>query len=112
MKYIIFVLFPCLVQAQKFSNSEIERFRRTARNVEVITDNYGIPHIYGRSDADAVFGLMYIQCKQNFERVERNYLEVMGRLAEVDGENALFSDLQMQMIYDTAEAKNDFEKSP
>ena len=112
MKYIFALLFPLAVQAQSFSKSEIERFMATAKRVEIIMDNYGIPHIYGKSDADAVFGLMYVQCKQNFERVERNYLEVMGRLAEVDGEPALFKDLQMQMIYDSSGAKKDYEESP
>src|SRR5688500_3151236 len=79
---------------------------------EIIMNNYGIHHIYDKVDDAAVFGLMYVQCKQNVNRVERNYLEVMGRLAEVDGESALFRDLQMQMIYDSSEAKKDYGKSP
>jgi acyl-homoserine-lactone acylase len=112
MKFILFLLFPFFVKAQSFTASEIQRFKATAERVEIITDNYGIPHIYGKSDADAVFGLMYVQSKQNFERVERNYLEVMGRLAEVEGESYLFTDLQMQMIYDSSEAKKDYERSP
>ena len=112
MKYFFLLFFPFLVQAQDFTTDEINRYRETAKRVEIILDNYGIPHIYGQTDADAVFGLLYVQSSQNFERVERNYLEVMGRLSEVDGESSLFTDLQMQMIYDTAEAKKDYQKSP
>jgi acyl-homoserine-lactone acylase len=113
MKFLLLLLLaPVISFAQNFSANEILRYQQTAARVEIITDNYGIPHIYGKSDADAVFGLMYVQCRQNFERVERNYLEVMGRLAEIEGESQLFSDLQMQLIYDTSAAKADYQKSP
>nr|MBA2744869.1 penicillin acylase family protein [Flavisolibacter sp.] len=113
MKFLfIFLLLPFSGSAQLFSSSEITRYQERAKKVNIIVDDHGIPHIYGKTDADAVFGLMYIQCRQNFERVERNYLEVMGRLAEVEGPSQLFSDLQMQLIYDTAEAKKDFVRSP
>jgi acyl-homoserine-lactone acylase len=109
---VIFLLLPFISLGQNFSSNEILRYQQTAARVEIITDNHGIPHIYGKSDADAVFGLMYVQSRQNFERVERNYLEVMGRLAEIEGESMLFSDLQMQLIYDTSAAKSDYQKSP
>lgn len=59
-----------------------------------------------------MFGLLYVQCEQNFSRVERNYLEIMGRLSEIDGESHLYDDLQMRMIYDSAAAKADYTKSP
>lgn len=109
MKFLlIFLLLPFLAQSQ----SDLQRWKIKADRVTIKEDIYGVPHIYGEKDADAVFGLMYLQCTQNFERVERNYLEVFGRLAEVDGPNAIWNDLQMQMIYDTTAAKKDFERAP
>jgi acyl-homoserine-lactone acylase len=113
MKRLLFLLFffPLATLAQ-FSKDEIARYGQQAKRVTIITDNWGIPHIYGKTDADAVFGLMYTQCSQNFARVERNYLEVFGRLAEVDGQAAVYGDLQMQLIYDTAAAKADYARSP
>ena len=107
-----FLFLPLFVFSQQFSPEEVSRYQAQAQRVSITTDNWGIPHIYGKTDADAVFGLMYTQCEQNFTRVERNYLEVFGRLAEVDGERQLYGDLQMQLIYDSAAAKNDFAKSP
>ncbi|MGZ3908528.1 MAG: penicillin acylase family protein [Flavisolibacter sp.] len=106
------LLLPFLSPAQTFSPQEIKRYSEEARRVSITTDTYGIPHIYGHTDADAVFGLMYTQCEQNFARVERNYLEVFGRLGEVEGEKQLYGDLQMQLIYDSSDAKKDFAKSP
>jgi acyl-homoserine-lactone acylase len=109
---LCFLFLPLFALGQQFSKEEIARYAIQAQRVTITTDNWGIPHIYGKTDADAVFGLMYTQCEQNFPRVERNYLEVFGRLAEVDGERQIYGDLQMQLIYDSLAAKNDYAKSP
>ena len=86
--------------AQPFSKDEISRWEKQAKNVTIIRDNWGIPHIYGKSDADAVFGLMYAQCEDDFKRVEMNYIEKLGRMAEVKGEGELYDDLLIRLIID------------
>lgn len=111
-KLLIFLFFPLFSVAQNVSPAEVSLWEAQAKAVTIIEDNWGIPHIYGKRDADAVFGLLYVQCSQNFARVERNYLEIMGRLSEIEGEGRLYDDLQMRLIYDTAAAKRDYEKSP
>lgn len=111
-KYFFFLFLPLASIAQNFTPQEITKWEAQAKQVTVVEDNWGIPHIYGKRDADAIFGLMYVQCSQNFSRVERNYLEIMGRLSEIEGEKKLYDDLQMRMIYDSAAAKKDYIKSP
>ncbi len=93
-------------------DSDIKRYKEQAARVNIVRDKWGVPHIYGKSDADAVFGLMYAQCEESFEWVEKNYIEKLGRLAEVEGESYLYSDLLMQLIYDTSAAKADYQASP
>jgi acyl-homoserine lactone acylase PvdQ len=92
--------------------SEIQRWENRAENTTIIRDNYGVPHIYGKSDADAVFGLLYAQCEDDFNRVEQNYIWAIGRLAEVEGEEALYSDLRARMFMSLEEAQSRYEKSP
>ena len=65
--------------------------------MEIIRDEFGVPHIYGQTDADAVFGLLYAQAEDDFPRIERNYIWAIGRLAEVEGESALYSDLRARL---------------
>src|SRR6516164_1507754 len=108
---VIALLFSPTLTFSQFSQQEISRYKAQAKNVTIIRDKWGIPHIYGKSDADAVFGLLYAQCEDNFSRVERNYLEMMGRLSEVDGRTTMYQDLEMQLIYDTADAINDYKNS-
>jgi acyl-homoserine-lactone acylase len=92
--------------------SESERWQKHASNTEIIRDDFGVPHIYGKTDADAVFGLLYAQCEDDFNRVERNYILASGRLAEVEGENAIYSDLRAKLYMTQKEAEANFEKSP
>src|SRR6478672_6127778 len=113
MKLLFALLFlPLLCFSQQFSQKEIDRYKAQAQRVTIVRDNWGVPHIYGKTDADAVFGLLYAQCEENFGKVEENNLEMMGRLSEVYGEPQLYNDLQMRLIYDTAAAIADYKRSP
>jgi len=112
MKKIIVILFlPLQLFAQTFSKTEIGRWQQEANRVSIIRDNWGIPHIYGKTDADAVFGLLYAQCEDDFKRVEMNYIEKLGRLSEVKGEKKLNDDLLMRLVIDSADAIHDYKES-
>lgn len=91
---------------------EIKNWKTQAQRVTIIRDHYGIPHIYGKSDADAVFGLLFAQCEDDFKRVELNYIEKLGRLAEINGEKDLYNDLYLKLIIDSADAIKDYKRSP
>ncbi|MES2379320.1 MAG: penicillin acylase family protein [Bacteroidota bacterium] len=109
---LLFLLIPILAVAQKFTPAEVSRYKQQAKTVTIIKDNWGVPHIYGPTDASVVFGLMYQQCEENFQGVERNYLYQLGRQAEADGASVLYTDVQLQMITDTAYAIKAYQTSP
>src|ERR1700712_3105844 len=111
-KLFLSLLFPLQLVAQHVTPNEINRWQQEAARVTIIRDNWGIPHVYGKSDADAVFGLLYAQCEDDFKRVEMNYIEKLGRMAEVKGESSLYADLLIRMIIDSADAVADYKKSP
>ena len=87
-------------------------WERQSQNVTIVRDDWGIPHVYGKTDADAVFGVMYAQAEDDFNRVETNYLNAMGRLAEAEGEKAIYQDLRMKIFIDPEDMKAQYEKSP
>ncbi|MGB5665561.1 MAG: acylase [Maribacter sp.] len=113
MKFISFLLIigfiSCSAEKQL---TELERWQTQAENVTIIRDDFGVPHIYGKTDADAIFGLLYAQCEDDFNRIEHNYIWATGRLAEVEGEDAQYSDLRARMFMTIDEAKVNYEKSP
>jgi acyl-homoserine-lactone acylase len=79
---------------------------------EIVRDDWGVAHISGRSDADAVFGMIYAQAEDDFNRIEMNYLTSLGRLAEAEGEKALWQDLRQRLWIDPNELRTDYAKSP
>ena len=108
-------LFCCInfqLSAQKINSKEVNRLEKLAQQVTIIRDNWGIPHIYGKTDADAVFGLLYAQCEDDFKRIEMNYIEKLGRLSEIKGQSVLYNDLEIKLLIDTNEAKADYKKAP
>lgn len=110
------ILFLCLLasplMAQKFTNEEITRWQKQAKQIHIIRDTWGIPHVYGKTDADAVFGLLYAQCEDDFERVEMNYINAEGRLAEVEGESKIYNDLRTRLFLDTLKAITIYKDVP
>jgi acyl-homoserine-lactone acylase len=88
------------------------RWRQHAAQVHIIRDNWGIAHIYGKSDADAVFGMMYAQAEDDFSRIERNYLNGLGWLAQAEGESAVYSDLRERLFIDVAMLQQQYRRSP
>ena len=93
-------------------NGDVARWQQRAQNVTIIRDDWGIPHVYGRTDADVVFGVMYAQAEDDFNRVETNYITAMGRTAEHAGESAIFSDLRMKLFINTDSLKAMYARSP
>ncbi len=92
--------------------SSVAAWEERAQGITIIRDTWGIPHVYGKTDADAVFGVMYAQAEDDFNRVETNFLNAMGRLAEADGESAIYRDLRMKLFIDPVEIKAEYQKSP
>lgn len=110
---ILSALFLVLLgSACSVKNDEQKRWETHSANVLIIREDFGVPHIYGKTDADAVFGLLYAQCEDDFNRVERNYIWATGRLAEVEGKDQLYSDLRANLFMTQAEAEYYYKTSP
>jgi len=93
-------------------NTELEGWRARAARIEILRDEWGVPHVYGPTDADAVFGLMYAQAEDDFHRIEVNYQNALGRRAEAVGEGAIWSDLRMRLFIEPAALEALYAESP
>jgi acyl-homoserine-lactone acylase len=91
---------------------DAERWQQEAQRVTIIRDDWGIAHVYGKTDADAVFGMIYAQAEDDFNRVETNYLNAMGRLAEAEGEAKIYQDLRMKLFIEPEALRKEYAASP
>lgn len=112
MRILLALLTVLFVSACSNKNEEEKRWEEHKANTTIIRDDFGVPHIYGKTDADAVFGMLYAQCEDDFNRVERNYLWATGRLAEVEGKDQLYSDLRANLFMTEEEAIYYYKASP
>src|SRR5438477_1026052 len=114
MKNLALVLAATLLSAapRQAPSPELVRWQREARDVTITRDTWGIPHIHGKSDADAVFGLVYAEAEDDFNRVETNYINAMGRVAEAEGEREIYRDLRMKLFIDPDSLKAQYAASP
>jgi acyl-homoserine-lactone acylase len=115
MKQLALVLSAALAaiaSAQQPSSRDIARWERQAKAVTITRDDWGIAHVRGKTDAEAVFGMMYSQAEDDFNRVETNYINSMGRLAEAEGESEVYRDLRMKLFIDPDSMKAQYAASP
>ncbi len=103
---------PVTPPATQAPAAEQARWRDTAARVTIMRDKWGIPHVFGKSDADAVFGLLYAQAEDDFNRIELNYINALGRLAEVEGEKEIWRDLRMKLFISPAAMQAKYAASP
>lgn len=110
---IIFSLSVSSVFAQSpFTVQEAKTLQKRAKGIEIVKDTYGVPHVYAKTDADAVFGEMYVQCEEFFDKVETSLIGRLGRTAEIEGESAIYKDLWTRMFIDSAQAVQLYQKTP
>jgi acyl-homoserine lactone acylase PvdQ len=110
---VFFVAAAAAVAApQAPSSQDTARWKREAANVTIVRDDWGIAHVYGKTDADAVFGAEYAQAEDDFNRIETNYINAMGRLAEAEGESKIWLDLRMKLFIDPVDLKKLYAASP
>src|SRR5881628_29416 len=94
------------------SPPDLKRWRSEASRVTITRDDWGIAHVHGATDADAVFGMIYAQGEDDFPRIEANYLTALGRTAEAEGEKAIWQDLRARLYVSEPELRADYARSP
>src|SRR3954470_16150570 len=89
---------PLLVFLTAASPPELARWKAEAARVTITRDDWGIAHVHGHTDADAIFGMIYAQAEDDFNRVETNYITSLGRTAEAEGQGAIWQDLRQKLV--------------
>ena len=104
--------WSCAQARTESERAAIDGLRARAQRVTIVRDDWGIPHVSATTDADAVFGVMYAQAEDDFNRVETNLINAMGRLAEAEGENEIYRDLRMKLFIDPDNLRSLYAESP
>src|SRR4026207_1454975 len=109
---LLLVAAGVTVAVRAADEADVAKWKKQAEAVTIIRDTWGIPHVYGKTDADAVFGVIYAQAEDDFNRVETTFIHSQGRLADAEGEGEIYRDLRMKIFIDPADMKAQYENSP
>ena len=94
------------------ADPNLSRMKQEAAQVTIVRDDWGIAHVHGHTDAQAVFGAIYAQAEDDFGRIETNYLTALGRLAEAEGSSAVPQDLRARLYIDETDLQARYASSP
>jgi len=91
MKKIVFLLFAISICFKGYSQINPDR-------IEIIRDNYGVPHIYAPSDAEVAYGFAWAQAEDHFKLIQEGYLAGNGLLGKLIGLKGAGADFLTQLI--------------
>ncbi len=69
-----------------------------AYDVEVVRDNFGVPHINGKTDADAAYGLAYAHAEDDFSTLQEVLAMTRGRLGAMVGADGAKADYALALL--------------
>jgi acyl-homoserine-lactone acylase len=105
---VAFVLLPESVRLDDLAAAGSEY------DVRILRDEWGVPHVFGATDADVAFGLAYAHAEDDFLTIQQSVLAARGQLASVYGKDAAPNDYMVHLlrIWDVVEAGYRTDLSP
>lgn len=91
MKFLFIILFSFLFFSM---NAQ----RNYAANVEIVRDSFGVPHIFGKTDADVAYGLGWATCEDDFETLQWGLLAGRHLMARWKGKEGAVIDFAVQLM--------------
>ncbi|WP_108810396.1 penicillin acylase family protein [Sphingorhabdus sp. Alg231-15] len=94
-------------------SSEILAANASKYDAEIIRDNYGVPHIFGKTDADVTFGVGYAHAEDDFQTIQESVAATRGLMARYNGSDGAPTDYIVALfdVWDTVDAKYESEVS-
>ena len=111
-RYLFTIVFTLGVVFSANAQTKVGLAEQLSGQVTIHRDTFGVPHIFGKTDASVIFGLAYAQCEDNFWQLETDYINALGRAAELDGEKGLGRDLAFRLFEIERLSKGEYDRLP
>ena len=103
MRFLFSVLFVfCTLY---FSFAQIN-----PQDVTIARDSFGVPHIFGKTDADAAYGLAWAHSEDDFKNIQYNVLSGKNMLGRVLGKEGVLFDFGLQFLNIDSTVEANYEK--
>lgn len=88
---LVFILLSFYIRPYAQTGINVE-------NIEIVRDKYGVPHIFSDTDPEAIYGIAWAQCEDNFNVLQENYAAVKYRLGKIKGKEGAVMDFICQLF--------------
>ena len=86
-----FVILFCIGCTQKADPIELN-------NIKIARDQYGVPHIMAKTDAEVAYGLAWVQCEDQFNTLQELMAACKGMLGEIKGKDGIVADFGIKFM--------------
>ena len=101
-KLLFFFFFPFY---SSFSQVDIS-------NIEIVRDKWGIPHIYGKTDKEAAYGLAWAHAEDDFKTIQKTFLPAKGMLGSLEGIRGAVLDYAVELLKSREVAYRELKNLP
>jgi acyl-homoserine-lactone acylase len=81
-------------------------------DAEIVRDTYGVPHIFGKTDADVSYGIAYAHAEDDFDTLQEVLAMTRGRLGAISGADGAKTDFVVHLLGARATVARDYDKQP
>jgi acyl-homoserine-lactone acylase len=81
-------------------------------DVEIVRDTFGVPHIFGKTDADVAYGIAYAHAEDDFSTLQEVLAMTRGRLAAITGSDGARTDYVVALLGARETVARDYRKQP
>lgn len=79
--------------------------------VQIARDEFGVPHIFGKTDADVVYGLAWAHAEDDFETIQKTLLSGKRMVGQVYGQDGAAVDFFGHLLKTTEIAEANYESA-
>ena len=81
-------------------------------DVRIARDNYGVPHIFGKTDADTAYGIAYAHAEDDFKTQQQVLAMTRGRAGALIGKEGAQIDYAFHLLNVEATVARDYDTLP
>lgn len=83
-----------------------------AYDVRIARDEFGVPHVFGKTDPDVAYGIAYAHAEDDFETLQQVVAMTRGRLGAMTGEEGARTDYVVHLLGARATVNRDYDRQP
>lgn len=93
MRKLMLAAFCCIAVLKGITQQIIN-----TQKIDIVRDSFGVPHIFGKTDADVAYGLAWAEAEDDFVSMQEVVLPAKGLMGSVKGKTGAAADYVFELF--------------